>query len=175
MNTIIELTDEQIAKVLAENTEPPVEPPIEPPVEPPIDPPVDPPPIEPPPSGNLMNLDFYDIWKQDFVPGGYYKNTEFGVTSNNGVSVAIWLPESDRDYRMLVTYVENTSTTVRIEGVLSDRRDFIEPYLDDMTTGTSVEITVPANTDGRYVYANYRPAEPIAIPWRLKLQCVSRY
>ena len=45
-NTSITLTQEQIDKVLAENTVPivpPVQPPIEPPVEPPVEPPIEPP------------------------------------------------------------------------------------------------------------------------------------
>lgn len=150
----------------------PVEPPIDP--KPPIDP--EPPPVQ----GDLMHMNFDDIWKQNFVPGMYYQSTEFSVTSRDGVTIAIWIPESARKHRTLVTFVETTSTPQAIYGVLSYWRGFEEPMLDDTTNGTSTEMTVPANTPGHYIYANYRPAsaadwENIDVPWRLKLQCTSRF
>ena len=172
--TVIELTQAQINKVLAENSVP-----VEPPVDPIEPPPIDPPPVVEPPTDpeqlNLMQTSFSAIWGAQLLASGYYPNRMITVNKIDGISISIPLARSTKNYRLKITDVENTSTSEGCYGVISWRKDFSEPFEDDLIGSTSMDMVVTPDMGGRTVYANYRidnPAERHA-PWYLTLQVIT--
>lgn len=168
--TVIELTQDQIDKVIAENTSP-----VEPPVEPPIDPD---PPVKPEPPGKLWNITFKTVWRTDLQPARFYRKTDVGNRREDGTSMAILLPsiEPYSSCELRITDIEHNGTVPARYGVLSERRDFDEPYFDSHVWGVSghVKMTVTPDMGGDYVYFNHRivPARARFAPWWSTLEAI---
>ena len=170
MNTdTINLKPGESVTVVAEGTLPPVEPPIDPPVEPPVEPPIEPPvepPIDPPPVDptDLYDVSFVDVFNMPLLASNtFYPNRIFRNVKAQGTSVAIRIPRVTKQTRLKITDVESTypsSTYVRY-GVLSDRRDFEAPFIDDHIWGLGggVWMYVYPRDEGRIVYFNHQLGE----------------
>ncbi len=165
--TTIKLTQSQINKVLAEHcnvTDPPIDPPIDPPVDPPVDPPI---PVPP----ELMGSTFEAIWQTSLANNGFYSNAN--VTVNKaGISIAILLPTIDKNRKLKITRVENTTSDGIAYGVLSDRRDFDAPFYSERSWGIGGSINHvfgPADS-GKIVYANIRFEPYVSGNWLLTTQ-----
>jgi len=172
--TQITLTPFQVQLVMNEHcNQPPIEPPIEPPVEPPIEPPIKP----PVPSEDLYDVTWSSIWQTPLVAErSFYQNTLFRNLKAAGTSVRIVVPTLTRHYHLKITDVESTypSSKVTRYGVLSDRRDFNEPFHSQQAWGVggSVSMLLGPQDSGRVVYFNHRikyEADRYA-PWMSQLQ-----
>lgn len=171
--TTITLTDLQIQRVLDEhcNTVPPIEPPIEPPI--------DPPPIEPPTDTDLFSLYFSDVWGERLSTSKlWYPNRDVYNREKAGTSMLIRLPNMTVSYQLRIMAIENTGTPPGTYGVLSWRRDFNAPFIDEHAWGPGGGLSVilsPAHS-GMNLYFNHQIAQPEQrfAPWWSTLQCSFR-
>jgi hypothetical protein len=151
-------------------------------IEPPVDPDPPPPPPPPPPlPTNLYDISFATVFGVPLSVGStWYPNVLFRNIKAAGTSMRIVLPRVTERTKLKISDVENTfpsSNYIRY-GVLSNRRDFNSPLIDDHTWGNSggAWMYVYPKDAGRVVYFNHRMKFPEDRyePWFSTLQASFR-
>jgi len=114
-------------------------------------------------STNMMDRSCFEVWQQNLDPA-YPNSPNKSVTLTNpeGLSIGFIVPKLDGNYDLKVTDKSDASTSRY--GVMSDRRDFKEPFHSEIVWGVggNVYVRVGPGDEGKHVYVNIRPSTPVS-------------